>query len=94
MPPKTHYCINQENIDKLARHQSEQQQKIDKLYIATFGDVVLGEKGDHDMIKELHKFILQGNAVKKFVFWVFGVGALLITAVYEVMHTMNIIKKD
>lgn len=70
------YCMNQSKIDRLER--------------AAFGDSFLGEKGDHEMIKEIHSFIFEVNSVKKFIIKAF----LTIAAVAGLIYTLIKIEQD
>jgi hypothetical protein len=61
-----HICIQADKIEK-------QQDKLDKLYFAMFGDKEMDEIGTKAKVDEMHKLLTQGNTIKKTLIWVFSV---------------------
>lgn len=67
----------------------KQQNTLDELYRATFGDMALNEKGDHEKIKEIHELLVQGNTIRKFTIWIFGALLAAIGAIATIVHLLK-----
>ena len=65
----------------MEREIKENTRRNDELYRAMFGDETLGEIGDHQMIKEMHTLLIEGNTIKRFTIWFFGTTVAIVSAV-------------
>jgi hypothetical protein len=76
MEPHKDFCMNQTKLDRLER--------------VAFGDVNTGEIGDHQMLKEIHQILVEGNAVKKFIIKSF----VAVSAIAALIYTFVKIDAD
>lgn len=67
-----HKCINETRIKRLEN--------------AIFGDKTTCEKGMKEKVDEMHTLLIQGNAIKRFIVWMFACGMGLIGAIYTMIR--------
>ncbi len=75
-----HYCINKEKIQRLEN--------------ALFGDEILKEKGIKEKVDEMHKLLTEGNAIRKFMVWMFSASMGLVGTIYMIYKFYKETKKD
>lgn len=74
-------------------HECNQTKRIENIELALFGNEELGIKGDHLMITEMHKVLVQGGVFKKMLVWIFSTIMAVGSAVLLFFHLMKEFKK-
>lgn len=71
-----------------------QQEKIERMERALFGDDSLKQPGMIVQVNEIHDVLLTGNIIKKSVIWLFGGATAVIGLVLGVIEIMKEFKDN